>query len=168
MQTKISQSGSKSILISEAENHIACETSSWKGQSAVLLANNNCVTIRKQPALTWPIRESFHKENLLSSPRAQNVLSIRMAAHLNQNNSALRHSWWDILIYVIRAYPSSGSLFSSMEQQGPASRVPAPLWTRQHVCFVISSHIKWSFLRTLASGGQTGGSSTLLKANTLS
>lgn len=54
----------------------------------------------------------------------QRALSVRMAAHLNQNNGTLRHSWWDILIYVITVYPSSASLFSSEEVRGPAYWCP--------------------------------------------
>lgn len=70
----------------------------------------------------------------------QCALSVRMAAHLNQNNGALRHSWWDILIYVISAYPSSASLFSSEEVRGrPCLLVPAQLqvsWSRHASLFV--------------------------------
>lgn len=74
----------------------------------------------------------------------QCTLSVRMAAHLNQNNGALRHSWWDILIYVIPAYPSTASLFSDEEAHGPACWCPLTLqvrWSRHATLFVSLSTV---------------------------
>lgn len=85
-----------------------------------------CITADKWPILTWPIRARFNREPPVLS-HVQYTLSVRMAAHLNQNNGALRHSWWDILIYVIWAYPSSGSLFSDEEVHGSACQCPLNL-----------------------------------------
>lgn len=105
--------------------------------------------------LTWPIRAGLTWANLLSSHNVQSTPSVRMAAHLNQNNGALRHSWWDILIYVIGADPSSGSLFSDEEAQDPACRCPLYSRLNRHAnLFVLLSAVTLIHRRKAPDGAE--------------